>query len=121
MPFIQCRGNFSAFLSRNRRQKNFTDNWCSYWVNNHLMFFSRSLFIAIRAVCNILPSCHLHVHSSFYFLGKILTILLIDEVTESYIHAAGCTNVICAVIMVIDGNKSNTKKRENMLQKIANL
>ena len=72
-------------------------------------------------MCDIAALCHFHVHGRFNLFGKVLTVLLIDNVPECNIYASSSAHIISTVIMVINGNKSDPKKGENVFQIIADL
>ena len=76
-------------------------------------------FIAVGTTRDIPTLLLSGTHCRFYFGGQVLTVIIIDEISERYIHTDSLSVVVKAVVMVVDGLEADAQKRKDVLQIVA--
>ncbi len=67
----------------------------------------------------IFPALHLGVLRAFRLDGHILAVILVDEVLESHVHAAGVALMMVAVVIIADGDEARMEQRKDPFHEIA--
>ena len=57
-------------------------------------------------------------HSRLDLFGEVFAVIIVNQVTKGNVHTCGIAKILFAVIMVVNGNHSDTKERKNVFQVI---
>ena len=101
--YVQNLRNLSGLFSCQRQIKNPSHHRSRFRINRQLVADSRVKLIAVRsnaahilALLHHLQLCRCGLH------GQVFAVRRIDNISDYYIHSAGNTFIIVAVITIID-------------------
>ena len=83
-----------------------------------MLVFRRNL-VAISTAGDIATITLFCSHSRLDLFGKVFTVVIVNQVTKGNVHTCGIAKILFAIVMVVNGNHSDTKERKNVFQVVA--